>query len=546
LIVTRRPSVIREWFGMSKKPRDEELKKQIETLQRELEAIKRDSRRSLEVLEESEKRFQTVFECTPVPTALARLSDNELVDFNPAMMELTGYGRDEIVGKSATDLNLYVKTDTRARLLEELRANHKVKNFEFQIRTKSGEILDLLYSGVIIRLQDQPHLVSMAVDITERKELEAALKASEESLQQHKECLEALVQERTRALHEQSSLLGHVLANIPAAVFWKNLDSVFLGCNEQFAVDAGIGTAAEIVGKTDYELAWTTDESDRYRQADRGVIESGRAMSAIEEIQHRADGTEATVLTNKVPLHAANGSVVGVLGTYMDITDRKKAEEERLRLLEENRRLSRRVLAVQEQERRHLARELHDELGQNLVAVLLNIKLLCDGYKTEDGDWLARSDKIRQLTGTMVESLQGILRRLWPEVLDSLGLATAIKDMVEQWRFRHADVACDFTITGELKGLGEDINLALYRTVQECLTNIEKYAEASEVHIRLERVEDRVQLSIRDNGRGMDLSKAKKGMGMIGMRERVGFLNGSFDVESTPGNGVGVFVVIPT
>lgn len=129
-------------------------------------------------------------------------------------------------------------------------------------------------------------------------------------------------------LREKKDLLSLILSNIPHHVFWKDKNLVYLGCNENFARAAGLRSASEIVGKMDYDLAWKKEESDFYRECDREVINRGEAMLNIEEKQLRADGKEATVVTSKVPLRDSKSEVIGVLGIYADITERKRAEEE--------------------------------------------------------------------------------------------------------------------------------------------------------------------------------------------------------------------------
>ena len=127
-------------------------------------------------------------------------------------------------------------------------------------------------------------------------------------------------------LQERERLLDNVLENIPHFVFWKDRDSIYLGCNRQFAKVAGVDSPAAIVGKTDYELAWETAEADFYRNVDRAVMESRVPQLNIEESQRQADGTEATLLTSKVPLRSATNQVIGILGIYADITERKRTE----------------------------------------------------------------------------------------------------------------------------------------------------------------------------------------------------------------------------
>jgi PAS domain S-box-containing protein len=129
-----------------------------------------------------------------------------------------------------------------------------------------------------------------------------------------------------RELAAQRDLFNSVLSNVPASIFWKDRNSVFLGVNERFVQDAGLGSSQEIIGKTDYDLAWTREQADFYRACDRTVMETGEAMLDIEESQRRSNGEKVELITNKVPLRDEQGRVIGLLGIYMDITRRKLAE----------------------------------------------------------------------------------------------------------------------------------------------------------------------------------------------------------------------------
>ena len=128
-------------------------------------------------------------------------------------------------------------------------------------------------------------------------------------------------------------MLQMVMDNIPQFIFWKNHKLVYLGCNHNFALAAGVGEPESIRGKTDYDLAWKKEEADFFRECDRRVIENNQPEYHIIEPQLQAGGKQAWIDTNKIPLHDANGNVVGVLGTYEDITERVKTQET-LRLYE--------------------------------------------------------------------------------------------------------------------------------------------------------------------------------------------------------------------
>jgi diguanylate cyclase (GGDEF)-like protein/PAS domain S-box-containing protein len=130
-----------------------------------------------------------------------------------------------------------------------------------------------------------------------------------------------------KAMIEKEELLQLVLDNIPHYIFWKDRNSVYLGCNRNFAIIAGLNNPLEIVGKTDYDLPWTKEESDFFREGDARVMETDTAEYHIIEPLLQADGTQVWLNTNKMPLHDAEGNVVGILGTFEDITERQIVEE---------------------------------------------------------------------------------------------------------------------------------------------------------------------------------------------------------------------------
>jgi PAS domain S-box-containing protein len=129
-----------------------------------------------------------------------------------------------------------------------------------------------------------------------------------------------------RDLTAAQQLLQLVMDTLPEAIFWKDRNSVYLGCNRNFAADAGVGSPAQIVGKTDYDLAWKQEEADFFRECDRRVMLANRAELGIVEPQLQSDGKQAWLETNKAPLQNVKGQVIGILGTYQDITERKEAD----------------------------------------------------------------------------------------------------------------------------------------------------------------------------------------------------------------------------
>jgi two-component system, NarL family, sensor histidine kinase UhpB len=219
---------------------------------------------------------------------------------------------------------------------------------------------------------------------------------------------------------------------------------------------------------------------------------------------------------------------------------RLAAQRQLAEALSENRRLSQRYLKVQEEERRFLARELHDELGQSLNAIKVDAVNIRDAT-SESGEIRRSADAIIDVSSKVYEVVRTLLRQLRPVALDELGLATAVQYFVEEWQRRHPAVKCELSIDGELEGLDEDINITAYRFVQECMTNVARHAHAGRVRVLLritrEDAAPAIALSVEDDGRGVDSKSRRTGLGLIGLRERIESLGGRFRIEPAERNG---------
>jgi len=224
---------------------------------------------------------------------------------------------------------------------------------------------------------------------------------------------------------------------------------------------------------------------------------------------------------------------------------RELAEARASELLAHNRELAQQLIAVQESERLALARELHDELGQRCSAILIETACLrrCDA---DDQAALrgaaARADMAAQ---SLYQLVGGMLRRLRPANLDALGLVAALQELCESWEER-SGVACVFHFDAPDDLLPERINIAVYRVAQEALTNVTRHAHANQVRLVLARdTASHLCLTIADDGRGMDLARATRGLGLLGASERAAALGGELRIESAPGAGVRLVLRIP-
>ena len=218
----------------------------------------------------------------------------------------------------------------------------------------------------------------------------------------------------------------------------------------------------------------------------------------------------------------------------------------------ENRYLTRRTLEIQEQERRALARDLHDELGQSVsavkaVAVAMGREAAGGTRSQHSGASMAeQAAVIQNLADDMYAVARRLIRQLRPAALDELGLAAALQEMVDDWNAAHAETFCHLRIEGDCAALDEFGKIHLYRIAQEGLTNISRHAAAKDAHITLlRRGGGAVSLTIRDDGRGFDPQSVNKGLGLLGIRERVDYMAGEIKIESAPGDGVTIMIEIP-
>ena len=236
-----------------------------------------------------------------------------------------------------------------------------------------------------------------------------------------------------------------------------------------------------------------------------------------------------------------------------EIQSRERIQAQLMIVLAENRRLAQERLRIQEEERKRLARELHDELGQYLNTIKLDATSLQQEGDEPSGATASAATAIMRNTDHMHGVVSDMIARLRPVGLDELGLAAAIEHCVEQWQRRLPQTRISWQYSGDIDSLSDELALTIYRIVQEGLTNIYKHAAATQVHLRLDRspfgdrAMPQVRMVIHDNGRGMEaLPTGIPGrFGLSGMRERVELVGGHFELTSTGGHGLTVTVDLP-
>ena len=255
----------------------------------------------------------------------------------------------------------------------------------------------------------------------------------------------------------------------------------------------------------------------------------------------RRDGTTIEVSVTLSPILAEDGQVVGFSSIARDIAERKRAEQEQHRT-----ELLRGLAEAQEGERRRIAHELHDQMEQQLAALKLGLERMINAPPDRD-----RVQALLDLVKQVGRDVHRIALELRPATLDDLGLQAALVNCVEEWSER-TGIAVDFHHEGlDGERLSSPIETALFRVVQEALTNVLKHAEARRVTLLLDCRDEHLRLTVEDDGSGFDIdaatrrARSQRRLGLLGMKERVDAIGGEFLVESSPGSGTSLFIRIP-
>jgi two-component system sensor histidine kinase UhpB len=277
------------------------------------------------------------------------------------------------------------------------------------------------------------------------------------------------------------------------------------------------------------------------------TIRERRVVDNVETQRLTRDGSLVDVALSAAPLvDPDSGEVLGEICRMRDITERKRALETE-RELEQNRRLTQLIQTRLEEERRSIARELHDELGQCVTAIKTIGTAIANRTQTASPEIHRSARTIVEVATHIYDVVHGIIRQLRPSALDNLGLLEAMEDMVNTWRERHPEIVCELKLTGDLTNLGEAINITAFRLVQECLTNVLRHADATRAEIEIRRDGGMIELSVTDDGKGLaEASQSETArFGLMGLRERVQALDGEFHLESRSGEGLRVTATIP-
>ena len=314
-------------------------------------------------------------------------------------------------------------------------------------------------------------------------------------------------------------------------------DHTVLHCNGRFARFLGAGLQ-RVIGSSMLDLVWPDDHSKLDALLRRAAQKNCRGEIRLQSRK----GAPLSVHLSLNPLRLESTKAVCLIAS--DLSEMKRAEQELRASSEQLRNLAAHLLSVREEERARISREVHDELGQALTAVKMDLAWLAGRLPRRNGQMLKRIRSTRQLADDIIQSIRRISTELRPAVLD-LGLAEAVEWQVQEFQTRSGIQCTVRLLTREV--VASNASTAMFRIFQETLTNVARHAKATRTEVVLQKQQDWLVLLIRDNGRGFDQAdpSLSKSLGLLGMRERAAILGGRVNISSAPGKGTTVTAWIP-
>jgi PAS domain S-box-containing protein len=475
-------------------------------------------------LVESEEKFLKAFHGNPNPSLLTRIADGRILEANQAFTDWFCVTKVEAENRTTFDFGIWRSFEERERLLTQLRRTGVIRNHELSLALPSGATRTVLLALQLLQLRGMECLLTITTDVTPLKEAERALRRSEERLR----------------LGLQAARMGAWEWDVAKnSITWSREVHTLFGLPE-----GGFG------GHFDAFLELVVPE-DRQRVE----LEIKRALEHPEfpyytEVRTRwSDGSLHWIEARGEVRTNPEGKVFALLGTVVDITDRKEleaslraAQERELKAREE---FSRHLLSALEQERQSLAAELHDSIGQNL-SLITNQAHLARADGAVPPGISERLEAISRFTSDAIAEVRNLVRNLRPVQIEQVGLTDSVRELIERV-FNASGLKVRSRIENVDEVLSGPAATHVYRILQEAIHNIIKHASATNVTLELERDIRSIRLRIVDDGVGFKVAVAtrKGGLGLTSISERAAILGGVAQIVSNPREGTRMLVEIP-
>jgi len=326
-------------------------------------------------------------------------------------------------------------------------------------------------------------------------------------------------------------------------IYLHDLNGRFLDANK--AILKALGYKKEDIPFLNFASLLSEDQLPLALKTLEVIIRTGRQKKPTEYKLRRKDGRHIWVETEGSLIYK-EGKPCAIQGIARDITERKRAEEALRESREKMRNLAAHLQSIREDERAVVAREIHDELGQALTAIKMDLSWLEKKTPEEQSLLLKKTRSMGKLVDSTIQTVQRISSELRPGLLDDVGLLAAIEWQAEEFQKR-TGIACELSVLSEDISLSQERSTAAFRIFQETLTNIARHAEATKVTVRLIKKGASLELKVKDNGKGITEEKISdpKSLGLLGIQERIHFLEGNITIKGIHNKGTTVTVTMP-
>jgi len=472
-------------------------------------------------LRRSEEHFRSLIEHTS--DIITIVDEGGVLRYgSPSVERVLGYPPEELMGRKAMEL---VHHDDIARVLEAHRAALRdpgaaQRGVEFRVQHKNGgwRVVEALGSAFQYRSAG-PRVILTLRDITDRQRADAALRESEERLR----------------LTLEAAKCG----------IWDwDIPNDRVTCSERIYQLHGLSPEGFGGRAEDFLRVIHPEDVSRVDEAIRRALEERADYGVEYRVIHPATGEMRWVWTNGQVLFGPDATPLRMLGAALDVTERRQAEEGLRASHEQLRQLARRLDEVREEELTRISREIHDELGHALTALRLDLSWMVPKLRRNREPVRRKADEMLDLVDDTIDTVRRIASGMRPPVLEDLGLVAAVEALLDRFADQ-TGTRVEFQTSGD--ELPQVARRALYRIVQEALTNVARHSRASRVRVVLEISDDQVRLEIADDGVGIPpgMIENPSSLGLVGMRERATALGADFKVEGGPGGGTTVRATLP-
>ncbi len=465
---------------------------------------------ALLALKESEEKYRALVEQASDGIYIAD-ADGRIITVNSSSCRLSGYTEEEILGKSIAEFVPEDELKKNPLRFDELKQGRTVTS-ERKIKLKSGETLQV---ESITKMLSDGRILSFVRDITERT------KARNEII-------------------KEKNLSDTIINSLPGIFYLYDEEGNFRRWNKNLEFISGY-IDTEIIKMKPLDF-FDIDERNLLKQKGDEVF--GRGMADVEAHFFTKD-------KRKIPYYFNGWRVMFegkpcLIGLGIDITEKRKSEELLIKSHEDVRQLASHLTWVREEERKRIGREIHDELGQQLTAIKMDVAWIDKKTHDETGPVKNKLKNIISLLDGSNESVRRILTELSPGIIDNHGLLEGLERLNRQFT-NATGIHVEFTTNKSIIDLAQEIANCIFRVYQESLTNIMRYAHADKVVTSLNIKTDVVVVTIKDDGKGFDATaiQTKKSFGILGMKERVLSQNGKFELQSKMGRGTKIMVTVP-